>query len=380
MPSLKVVLASWAPFHAGAEVAAERLAVGLRNVGHRVTVLLGTDGETHVRMRQAGLDVRHVPLAATDKLKWWRYVAAQRRVRRLLLELQPDVIHANDLPTSQMVAQAAGSLNIPRVCHHRWIFEGNAIDWLNKFGAERHVFVSHALMDVLCRNTSRLAANPRSVVHDGLPLPTLPSDADRVTARRSLGLPFNKNVVLFAGQIIERKGVEDLLRAWSLLPAEIASNADLVLVGDDLESQGEYRRAMESLAAQLDVGARFQGFQRNVPEWLTAADVCVVPSHAEPLGNATLEAMAHGRPVIGADVGGIPEMVLDNETGILVPPRNPSLLAEALARLLQDADLLRRLGAAGRLRCEEKFSLSGHVDAMVAQYRSLLRAQEATSA
>ena len=288
-------------------------------------------------MRQAGLDVWHLPLAMTDKIKWWRYRRAQRELRRLLFELRPDVIHANDLPTSQMVAQAAGRLGVPRVCHHRWIFEGPAIDWLNKFGAERHLFVSHALMNQLCAASPRLATIPREVVHDGLPLPACPGEAERFAARSRLGLPADRLVALYAGQIIPRKGVADLLNAWHALHAAWGERAELVLVGDDLENDGHYRREMEALAAQLGCGARFVGFQRNVPQWLTAADVCLVPSHAEPLGNATLEAMAHGRPVIGTQVGGIPEMVVDGETGLLVPPHDPPRLAAAIDRLLGDA-------------------------------------------
>jgi glycosyltransferase involved in cell wall biosynthesis len=165
-----------------------------------------------------------------------------------------------------------------------------------------------------------------------------------------------------------------------MLAAEPACRAELIIVGDDLEGQGQYRREMERLAAELQCGAKFKGFQRNVPEWLTAADLCVVPSHAEPLGNATLEAMAHARPVVGCRVGGIPEMVADGVTGILVPPHDPRNLAAAIDRLLGDVPLRERLGAAGRRRCEEQFSLQAHVDAVVDQYRTLLASFATTTA
>jgi glycosyltransferase involved in cell wall biosynthesis len=129
---------------------------------------------------------------------------------------------------------------------------------------------------------------------------------------------------------------------------------------------------MEALARELGCPARFMGFQKNVPSWLTAADVVLVPSHAEPLGNATLEAMAYARPVIGTLVGGIPEMVVDGETGLLVSPRNPVALAGAIERLLEDEELRGRLGLAARRRCEEMFSLEAHVEAMVRQYEAAL--------
>jgi glycosyltransferase involved in cell wall biosynthesis len=337
-----------------------------------VLLVVGTDGEALERFRRAGIRCVFVPQRFTDKLKWLQY----RKARNLLLEVlereQPDVVHSNDLPTHQMTRDAARRLRIPCICHHRWIFDAKAIDWLNKFGADRHLFVSQALMEMLCGESQRLAKSPRAVVYDGLPIPKMPTEDDRSAARRKFGIALDKPVVLFAGQIIERKGVADLLRAWTLLPNRWHGQAELAIVGDDLEGKGEYRLKMESLAAELGVLAQFMGFQRNVGDWLTAADVVLVPSHSEPLGNATLEAMAYGRPVIGARVGGIPEMVVDEETGILVPPKSPSELAAAIDQLLGDAEWRQRRGLLARRRCEEMFSLEAHVEAVLKEYAVVL--------
>src|SRR5205823_5389138 len=128
------------------------------------------------------------------------------------------------------------------------------------------------------------------------------------------------------------------------------------VVGDDLAGNGAYRAEMERLAREVDCPARFVGFQKNVPDWLTAADVATVPSHVEPLGNATLEAMAAGLPVVGGAVGGIPEMIADGRTGLLVPPKDPDRLAAALARLIAGPEERRRFGTEGRARCRQLFS------------------------
>lgn len=371
---LRICLASWAPFWAGAEVAALRLAMGLRDAGYEVLVVVGTDGPALERMREAGLRCEFVPVRFTDKLRWWQYRQARQEWVSLLRREQPDLVHSNDLPTHQIVSDAARRLGVPRVCHHRWIFEGSAINWLNKYGAERHLFVSQYLMDELCGESSQLQASSRAVVHDGLPLPECPTEADRARLRKHLGLPHDRRIVLFAGQIIERKGVADLIRAWSLLSDEARSQAELVIVGDDLEGKGAYRTQMEALAAELRVAARFVGFQNNVGEWLTAADAVLVPSHTEPLGNATLEAMAYARPVVGCAVGGVPEMVVGEETGLLVSPRSPQQLASAIQRLIGNDEQREQFGRMARRRCEEKFSLATHVDAIVEQYRSVLAA------
>ena len=369
---MKIALTSWAPFYAGAEVAALRLAVGLREAGHEVVCAVGTDGELLAKLREAGIDAEFIETKFTDKWGWWSYRNSRHKLVQWLGRQQPDVVHSNDLPTHQMTSDAARAWQLPRICHHRWIFEARAIDWFNKYGAERHLFVSRALMDDLCGQSPRLAAGPCEVVYDGLPLPECPTEAGRAAAKQQLGLPIDQPLVLFAGQIIERKGVADLLHAWHELREKWSAAASLVVVGDDLEGKGAYRAKMESLAAELGITARFVGFQKNVPTWLTAADIVLVPSHAEPLGNATLEAMAHARPVIGGNVGGIPEMVVDGQTGLLVPPKSPSDLAAAIDRLLSDASLRTRLGAAARARCERLFSLEAHVAAVVTHYETVV--------
>ena len=156
-------------------------------------------------------------------------------------------------------------------------------------------------------------------MHDGLELPPLRTDADRVDARRRLGLSPDRYVVLFAGQIIERKGVADLIRAWKRLAVDWASVADLILAGDDLEDNGHYRRQMEYAGHRTSDTRSFRRLSNGtLPTGSPLSDICVVPSHAEPLGNATLEAMAHAADLVASNVGGIPEMVVDDTTGMLV--------------------------------------------------------------
>ena len=313
----------------------------------------------------------------TDRWRFWHYLLDRSRLRSIFRSEQPDILHANDLPTHQAVAGAARGLPIARLCHHRQIFNGSAIAWFDKFGAHHHVFVSRALMEDLSSASPPLGACSRAVLYDGLELPASPTAAERQAARRRLHLSVERTQVLFAGQIIVRKGVADLLEAWAKLPVLLQEKSDLLIVGEDLENKGAYRAEMARLAYHLGVPARFCGFQKNVGDWLMAADMAVVPSHVEPLGNATLEAMSYGLPVIGGEVGGIPEMIVHEETGLLVPSKNPVKLAEALGVLLTDVDQRTRLGAAGRIRCEREFSLSAHTESLVREYsRTLAAANE----
>lgn len=373
---LKVCLATMAPFMGGAEVAAERLALGLQGAGHDVLVVVGQTGVVKDRMEALGLRCVYSPMYLTSKERPLRYMVSRWRLRRLLKQARPDVIHSNDLPTHQMVSGASRGLNIPRICHHRFPYEARSIEWLGKYGTERHLFVSRWLMEELCAESPGMQNVPCSVVHDGLPLPAAHDNAGLEAARLQLGLPLDRVIVLFAGQIIERKGVADLIHAWDQLPLLVKDHAELVLVGDDLRGKGQYRREMEELAGSVGLRAKFMGFQKDLAPWLTAADIAVVPSHAEPLGNATLEAMSYGLPVIGTAVGGIPEMIEHERTGLLVPPHSPAELAAAIGRYCLEEEFRQACGRRGRERCARLFSLQAHTETVLREYRETIASRK----
>ena len=186
----------------------------------------------------------------------------QRELVRIFHRFKPDLVHCNDLPTNQMVGKAARQLCIPRICHHRFPFGSRAIDWLNKFGAERHLFVSAALKNEMCAASQSLAAATCEVVHDGLPLEAAPDRAARTAARLELKLHADKTLVLFAGQLIERKGVADLLNAWQLLAQSTRDRAELLIVGDDLQNGGAYRIGNAATGNAAGVTGKVSGLSR----------------------------------------------------------------------------------------------------------------------
>ncbi len=373
---MKLLLFSRAPFIGGAEVACERLALGLMERGHKIVVVVDQKNEVYNRYLDNGLDCQVFRLPFREKKNVLSYAYHWVRLRRFVQKFQPDLVHSNDLPTHQFVSSVAGSLGLPRVCHHRFVYNGKCIDWLNRQGAEIHLFVSNYLKDLLSGESAKLASEPRQVLYDGLPMGSPRSDTDRRNAREKLGIAQESRLVLFAGQVIERKGVKELLDAWKKIDSE-KYQAQLLLIGDDIQNDGAYREQMQTYASSEGIHATFMGFQRNVPEWLQAADIAVVPSREEPLGNATLEAMATGLPVIGTLTGGIPEMIETEKTGLLVRVNDPDGLANAMQRLLENPDLAQKLGQAGRIRCERIFSIDTHTDAMIDVFQGLLHCKDA---
>ncbi|MEW6267887.1 MAG: glycosyltransferase family 4 protein, partial [Thermodesulfobacteriota bacterium] len=172
---------------------------------------------------------------------------------------------------------------------------------------------------------------------------------DAAAARARLGIEGAVPVVAVVASLHERKGHAVLLEALALLARELAPPPLLLAAGTGPEGD-----ALQDLAARLGVAGRVRWLGRvaDVRPVLAAADVVAMPSLAEGLGVAAIEAMAAGRPVVASAVGGLPELIRDGEQGLLVPARDRAALAAALARCLRDPELRARLGAAGQTRAE----------------------------
>lgn len=199
-----------------------------------------------------------------------------------------------------------------------------------------------------------------------------PGAAARAGAREALGLA-GRTVVLCSGRLVARKNVDLLLEAFARAAARVRLDEPplLVLLGD-----GPERGALEARAARADLAGRvrFAGFREDVARWLFAADLFVLPSRLEGLPNALLEAMATGLPVLATDLGGCREAVASGESGLLVAPDDASSLEAALVRLLDDAALRARLGAAAARVIAERFTLDAVAPRYLELYRRLLAA------
>lgn len=185
--------------------------------------------------------------------------------------------------------------------------------------------------------------------------------------RRELGLAPDALLVGNIAHLSSEKGQRDLVDA---IPAVLAVHpeARFVLVGE-----GALRGELERRARELGLGERlaFTGFRDDVDVILDALDVFVMSSHAEGLGTAVADALAARRAVVATRVGGIPDIVEDGVEGLLVPPRDPAALAAAIGRLLDDPELRRRLGEAGRAKVERSFSVDAMVEGNLAVYREM---------
>ncbi len=186
--------------------------------------------------------------------------------------------------------------------------------------------------------------------------------AARAAVRREWGLGDDEVAIVALGALEVRKGHAVLLAAAAGL-ASAAPRLRYVFCGE-----GRQAKALAGAAAALDGAVRLVGFRRDVAACLAAADIVALPSFQEGLGVAALEAMAAGRPVVASRVGGLAEAVVHEETGLLVPPGDPTALAAALARLARDPDLRARLGAAGRARVLARYTATRMAEGTLACY------------
>lgn len=202
------------------------------------------------------------------------------------------------------------------------------------------------------------------LILNGVPLQTYRQPAvGREEWRRREALCPEDLVFVSIGRLAPEKNHQLLLDAFARV-AEIEGQALLLLAGG-----GELRQTLEFQVEALGLGGRvrFLGVRTDIPDLLGACDACVLTSHWEGLGLAVMEAMAAGKPVIATAVGGVPELVVDGATGLLVPPGDAAALAEAMSVLLHDAARRRELGMAAAKRAEEQFC----VKVMAKRYEEL---------
>jgi L-malate glycosyltransferase len=328
---------------------------GLRARGHRVVAVVHPDGELRKRLPA---DMETVALAPRNEVD----LPAAWRLSRVIRDLRPDVVHAHD---PHGVALAATALSIasptPRpalVAARRVDFrlKGNSFSRWKYRQVDRFVCASNAIRAMLLEDG--IAADLAVTVHEGV-------DIDRVVAveplnvREEYWFPPHSLIVGNIAALVPHKGQKFLVDAAAIVVHERPETRFLIL------GEGELRASLEQQIKHLHLSQHvvLAGFRADVLAVLKGLDVFVMSSVTEGLGTSLLDAMAAARPIVATRTGGIPEVVVDGETGLLAPPRDGRALAGAILQMLNDAPGRQRVAEAGFARVRERFS----VERMVAQ-------------
>lgn len=287
----------------------------------------------------------------------------------LIRERDVALVHSN---TSVVLggAVAAWRARVPHVWHVREIYSRYGRAW----PAYRRLLATARALPCVSRATAAQfdSVGQVRVVYDGLAYDH--PRVERATARARLGLERDVPVVAVLGRISDWKGQDVLVRALALEP--LRGRGALGLIAGDVWPGAEHRlAAVLELADALAVRDRVRliGFRDDVQTVYGAADVVAVPSTAgDPLPGSAVEAAAAGCAVVASAIGGLPEIIRDRETGMLVAPGDPLALASACAALLEDPGERERLGAAAAADVRERFAPDGLREAIDALYAELL--------
>jgi len=381
-----------------------------RPVDERVRVVelvaSGTNGgaQEHVasllsHLDRNAYDVRVITLSDGSAVRRWRTLgvpvevvqelsdgAAVERVAALLEEWRTQVLHGHMYRAEVVGTRAALLLQergFPRpyvmnTVHSSRVRSQEDRDLLRALtpSMDRLVAVSRSIMAKL-ESDGRVAA-PVELVYNGVDLNRYDHQEACCTLPEEYGFEPGSPMVGVVARLEPEKGHATLLDAWPLV-LERVPEARLLIVGE-----GSRREALEEQARELDllgeecsgdacVGTRharpearvvFTGRRDDVPAVTAALDVAVLPSYREAQGLVILEAMALSRPVVASRVGGIPEMIEDGVTGLLVPPRDPEALATAITRLLLDHPFADTIARAGHDVAHERFCIEAMVSAI----------------
>jgi glycosyltransferase involved in cell wall biosynthesis len=328
-------------------------------------VAVPEEGAVAARARALGLPVHVVPLP-TLRRPGPALLRSVRALARLAAATGAALIHANGSRAMAYGGVAGRVARRPVVWHVRIAERDPLLDRALGALADRVIVISRAV----ARRFPRALARKLRVVPNGVDLTRFAPRPVSQALRATLGVPPGTPVVVSVGRFVAFKGYTHLLDAAAVLEAA-RPGVHWVLAGE-----GELRAELEAQARRLGLAGRvhFTGWREEVPELLAAGDLFVLPSLAEHFGRVLIEAMAMARAVVATDAGGVPEIVVHGETGLLVPPADPRALAAAVGELLADPVRATRLGAAGRRHAETTFSAAGHAAAVERVYREVSRA------
>ncbi len=314
---------------------------------------------------QSAIASRHGNDTGVDRLPFSNQLGGStlRILRHHLKDAAPDALichYSHDLFLLRRLLGRSKSTKLILVKHvgpgkrkgdviHRWIYAG----------VDRVVGVSHYIAR-RCGEAYPIDSSRVGVWHPGIDHARFAPDPEsRKNLRQQLSLRDDDFLIVYIARLTPGKGHEDLIKAFHTIGKE-SQTANLALIGSASPDEQPFADSLQHLVASGPFPGRvlLPGFQENIPQWLSAADIFVNPSPKEAFGLNTLEAMSAGVPIIGTTGGGTPDLVESGETGILVPPGNGHELSAAIGTLLSDADLRDRYGAAANRRALLHFSLT----------------------
>jgi D-inositol-3-phosphate glycosyltransferase len=366
--SRKIALVCFSRSLGGLELSTLRLAKAMNSRGAHAMVIVPPSSPLQSRAVDLGISLA----AIAPRWKYGDFSAA-RRLARILREnkieivvlMQSHDIHLASLalyfsPGIKLVFyQQMDSRHNKRDLFHSWVFSKLSL-WIT---------LTHAMKDNALFAT-RMPEAKVKVVPLGTDLHRFdPKGFTKLESRSYFGLPQDKKIIGVLGRLDPGKGQEILIRAVSEIVRRY-SNIFLVVAGDETAGEPGYKSYLEKLCRTIAVEqyVKFFPFTDDVPRLMSALDIFVLPSFAETFGLVVIEAMAMEKPIVATKGGGLPEIISDGKTGLLVQPRSVEDIVCAVEKILADEALSKSLGHSAREDALRRFSMESCVDALFALF------------
>jgi len=344
----------------------------LPRYGYYPVVACPGDGPLVEELLRRGIPRKEAMFVPWRKL--WGYLqraAAIRGLRQVIEMEQPSLLHVNDIwwvPQTLRARAGSGGSLIPLVAHVRQGIESRKVRLYELDQADLVMAVSHRVE----RSLREGGVRPERIetVHSGLDLRKIQDNGDPLTVRSHFGISPDVPLLGTVANLFHVKGLDMMIKAMPAI-LRLSPRCHYLIVGKgDVAYETELRDLTKRLG--VDGHVHFAGFQESVYPILEALDLYVHPARMEGFGIAVLEAMAMRKPVIATRTGGIPEIVQEGKTGILVSPGEPDKLAQAIVDLLQDSTRRVAMGRSARNRVETMFTVEAMMDRLIAAYGLLL--------
>ncbi len=351
----------------GGQRQALTLCRGLQSLGVPQILVCPPGSPLGEQAQKVGIPVE--PMALRGELD----LVSAWRLRRLLTARGATLLHAHDAHGHAVAWMAA------RKMHQVALVVSRRVDFSiskNYFSRRkyldprvRYFAISNGVRDVLVEGG--VAPNRIFVVPSGVDPARFTFQVPRDKMRRELGIPDDVPVIGTIGSLVDHKDHRTLIAALPAVQKRIPT-AQCLIVGE-----GELRPDLERQIEELDLKdcVRLIGYREDVETFLSGFDLFALSSHLEGLCTSVADAMLFRLPVVGTRTGGVPDLVRDSETGLLVEPKRPDALAAAIVRLLEDPALAQRLGAAGERHVHGQFTAEALVRNSVAAYGKVLQEQ-----
>lgn len=315
------------------------------------------------RLEADGLEVYSLNMRDEDTLAgWFDSLRVLVLLFMYILKERPAIVHSF-LFRANIIARIAAFLSgVPVVISSVRVMGGekrycHIIERVTSFMTDHYVTVSDQVKAHSIQK-ARIAEKKISTIYNGVSAQRAPV-FDMTEFMRDFGLKTDDRILMTAGRLHRQKCYDHLIQAMPMVQAAFPTVKLLIL------GEGEEENNLKKLVNSLELKEKiiFMGLRPDVDRMLQCSELFVLPSRWEGLPNALMEAMAAGKPVVATAVGGVPELVADGVTGVLVPPEDFRALADAIKGLLSDEKRALAMGAAGRERVQQCFS----IDAMVAK-------------